>query len=59
MTFSNRNQYSLDDNEKLKSKMQVEQIDMIIHQSLKSFLVFLFSFFLVIIPFYLKQIQMK
>jgi hypothetical protein len=45
MTFSNRNQYSLDDNEKLASKMQVEQIDMIIHKSLKSFLVFLFSFF--------------
>ncbi|MFV8371790.1 DUF2007 domain-containing protein [Flavobacterium sp. LB2P74] len=55
--FSNISQYSLDDNEKLRKcpKCGAEQIDMVTSiQDLKSFLVFLFSVFLVAIPFYSK-----
>ena len=50
--------YSLDDNEKLRKcpKCGAEQIDMVTSiQDLKSFLVFLFSLFLVVIPFYSKH----
>ncbi|MFV8334389.1 DUF2007 domain-containing protein [Flavobacterium sp. GSP14] len=53
--FLNISQYSLDDNEKLKKcpKCGAEQIDMVTSiKDLKSFLVFLFSLFLVAIPFY-------
>ncbi|MES2576701.1 MAG: DUF2007 domain-containing protein [Bacteroidota bacterium] len=56
--FSNISQYSLDDNEKLRKcpKCGAEQIDMVTSiQDLKSFLVFLFSVFLVAIPFYSKH----
>jgi hypothetical protein len=56
--FSNISQYSLDDNEKLRKypKCGAEQIDMVTSiKDLKSFLVFLFSIFLVSIPFYSKH----
>lgn len=56
--FSNISQYSLDDNKKLIKcpKCGAEQIDMITSiKDLKSFLVFLFSVFLIAIPFYSKH----
>ena len=56
--FSNISQYSLDDNEKLRKcpKCGAEQIDMVTSiKDLKSFLVFLFSVFLLVIPFYSKH----
>ena len=56
--FSNISQYSLDDNEKLIKcpKCGAEQIDMVTSiKDLKSFLVFIFSIFLVAIPFYSKH----
>jgi predicted RNA-binding Zn-ribbon protein involved in translation (DUF1610 family) len=56
--FSNISQYSLDDNEKLIKcpKCGAEQIDMVTSiKDLKSFLVFLFSVFLIAIPFYSKH----
>nr|WP_315205317.1 DUF2007 domain-containing protein [uncultured Flavobacterium sp.] len=56
--FLNISQYSLDDNEKLRKcpKCGAEQIDMVTSiKDLKSFLVFLFSIFLVSIPFYSKH----
>ena len=56
--FLNISQYSLDDNEKLRKcpKCGAEQIDMVTSiKDLKSFLVFLFSVFLVAIPFYSKH----
>ena len=55
--FSNISQYSLDDNEKLIKcpKCGAEQIDMVTSiKDLKSFLAFLFSVFLIVIPFYSK-----
>ena len=55
--FSNISQYSLDDNEKLRKcpKCGAEQIDMVTSiKDLKSFLVFLFSVFLIAMPFYSK-----
>ena len=56
--FSNISQYSLDDNEELRKcpKCGAEQIDMVTSiKDLKSFLVFLFSVFLLAIPFYSKH----
>ena len=56
--FSNISQYSLDDNKKLIKcpKCGAEQIDMVTSiKDLKSFLVFLFSVFLLAIPFYSKH----
>ena len=56
--FSNISQYSLDDNKKLIKcpKCGAEQIDMVTSiKDLKSFLVFLFSIFLVAMPFYSKH----
>lgn len=56
--FSNISQYSLDDNKKLIKcpKCGAEQIDMVTSiKDLKSFLVFLFSVFLIAIPFYSKH----
>ena len=55
--FSNISQYSLDDNEKLIKcpKCGAEQIDLVTSiKDLRSFLVFLFSFFLIAMPFYSK-----
>jgi len=55
--FSNISKYSLDDNEKLKKcpNCGVEQVNMVTSiKDLKSFLAFLFSVFLVVIPFYSK-----
>ncbi|WP_338646583.1 DUF2007 domain-containing protein [Flavobacterium sp. KS-LB2] len=55
--FSNISQYSLDDNEKLRKcpKCGAEQIDMVTSiKDLRSFLVFLFSVFLIAMPFYSK-----
>lgn len=55
--FSNISQYSLDDNEKLIKcpKCGTEQIDMVTSiKDLKSFLAFLFSVFLIVMPFYSK-----
>lgn len=56
--FSNISQYSLDDNKKLIKcpKCGAEQIDMVTSiKDLKSFLIFLFSVFLIAIPFYSKH----
>lgn len=55
--FSNISQYSLDDNEKLIKcpKCGAEQTDLVTSiKDLKSFLVFLFSVFLIAMPFYSK-----
>ena len=56
--LSKISQYSLDDNEKLMKcpKCGAEQIDMVTSiKDLKSFLAFLFSVFLIVIPFYSKH----
>ena len=56
--FSDISQYSLDDNKKLRKcpKCGAEQIEMVTSiKDLKSFLAFLFSGFLMTIPFYAKH----